>query len=84
MPAIAHENKILGNVNTLNDLVDVNLTSPQDGQVPIYNGTTQKWENGAQSGGAQIDDNTISLTSVWSSSKVNDLVGDVETLLAAL
>ena len=45
MPAIAHQNKILGNVNTLNDLTDVDLTSPQNGQVPIYNSTTQKWEN---------------------------------------
>ena len=71
MPAIAHENKILGNVNTLNELSDVNLASPQNGQVPIYNSTTQKWENGEQSGGAEIDDTTTSTEKVWSSDKTN-------------
>lgn len=70
--------------STFSSLDDVSLSSLQNGQVPIYNSTTQKWENGAQSGGAQIDDTTTSLTSVWSSSKVDGLIGNVETLLAAL
>lgn len=43
MPAIAHENKILGNTNNLNELSDVNLTSPTSGQVlTIRNG---EWVN---------------------------------------
>lgn len=71
-------------VSSFANLTDTAITSPQNGQVPIYNSTTQKWENGAQSGGAQIDDTTTSLTSVWSSSKVDGLIGNVETLLAAL
>lgn len=70
--------------STFSSLDDVDFTNLQNGQVAIYNSTSQKWENGAQSGGAQIDDSTVSLTSVWSSSKVNTLVGDVEALLAAL
>lgn len=53
MPAIAHENKILGNINTLNDLTDVNLTSPQDGQVLTRrNG---KWVNDDPQGGDTSD-----------------------------
>lgn len=33
-------------VGEFDDLTDVDITSPQNGQVPIYNSTTQKWENG--------------------------------------
>ena len=38
----------------------------------------------AETTGAEIDDTTTALNKVWSSSKVNSLIGDVETLLAAL
>lgn len=34
------------------ELDDVSLTSPTNGQVPIYNSTTGKWENGTSGGGA--------------------------------
>lgn len=67
---------------SLAGLNDVNITSPTDKQGLVYDATTQKWVNGA--GGVQIDDSTTSLTSVWSSSKVNGLIGNVEALLAAL
>ena len=52
MPAIAHENKILGNTNNLNELSDVNLTSPTSGQVlTIRNG---KWVNEDSQAGDSI------------------------------
>lgn len=58
----------------LDDLSDVTLSSPQNGQVLKYNTTTSKWENANESGGgggATIDDTTISTLSCWSSSKTN-------------
>lgn len=56
----------------LDDLLDVTLSSPQNGQVLKYNTTTSKWENANESGGgATIDDTTISALSCWSSSKTN-------------
>lgn len=57
--------------STFASLDDVSFTNLQNGQVAIYNSTSQKWENGAQSGGAQIDDTTTSATKVWSSNKTN-------------
>ena len=38
----------------INDLSDVNISSPVDGQTLKYNGTTSKWEN--------VSDNTSLLT----------------------
>lgn len=35
----------------LNDLTDVTISSPSNGQVLKYNSTSQKWENGAGGGG---------------------------------
>ena len=35
-------------------------------------------------GGASIDDGVTATETTWSSSKINGVVGDVETLLAAL
>lgn len=46
MPAIAHENKFIGNTNNLNELSDVNVTSPTDKQGLVYDATTGKWVNG--------------------------------------
>ena len=60
-------------------LSDTTITSPSNGQVPIYNGTTSKWENGAVPT-VQIDDSTTSLTKVWSSSKTDtELSGKAST-----
>lgn len=42
----------------LNDLNDVNITTPTNGQVLKYNSTSQKWENGTGGGGG----NTVELT----------------------
>lgn len=33
-------------ITQLDNLTDVNLTNPANGQVLIYNSTSQKWENG--------------------------------------
>lgn len=33
------------------NLSDVDIDNPSNGQVPVYNSTTQKWENGAASAG---------------------------------
>lgn len=57
--------------STFSSLDDVDFTNLQNGQVAIYNSISQKWENGAQSGGAEIDDTTTSTTKVWSSNKTN-------------
>lgn len=40
-----------GGVSDLDDLDDVNISSPSNGQVLKYNTSTQKWENQAESGG---------------------------------
>lgn len=41
-----------GGSSTFADLEDVDLTNPQNGQVPKYNATTGKWENANESGGS--------------------------------
>jgi len=51
--------------SAFSDLTDVSITSPTDGQVPVYNSTTEKWENGSiASGGGHtiIDGEGTSLT----------------------
>ena len=50
----------------LNDLSNVDITSPTNGQVLKYNSSTQKWENGTGGGGgaSAISDLTdVDLTS---------------------
>lgn len=44
----------------LNDLTDVNITSPTNGQVMKYNATTSKWENATGGGGG--GGSTVELT----------------------
>ena len=44
-----------GGATALTDLVDVNLSNPQNGQVLMYNSSTGKWYNGTvQSGGGTV------------------------------
>lgn len=53
--SIAWKYVVLGGhelVNTLGDINNVTLTSPQNGQVLAYNSTSQEWEN--QAGGAGV------------------------------
>lgn len=82
MPAIAHQNKILGNVNTLNDLTDVDLTSPQNGQVPIYNSTTQKWENSNVSASSVAYSNSSSgLSATNAQAAIDEVNGKVISII---
>lgn len=40
-----------GGASTFAGLSDVSLSNLQNGQVPVYNSTSQKWENGSGGGG---------------------------------
>ena len=62
---------IIGYREALNiaDLTDVDLTSPTDGQLLRYNGTSGKWENAGI-----INDTTASASSVYSSNKTDTLL----------
>ncbi|MBP5598188.1 MAG: hypothetical protein J6Y02_22665 [Pseudobutyrivibrio sp.] len=57
-----------GGASSFNELDDVSINTQtlSNGQVPVYNSTTHKWENGEQSGGSSghtiIDDGGTSLT----------------------
>lgn len=50
----------------LSDLTDTDISSPTDGQVLVYNGTSEKWENSDASGGSGghtiLDDSGTSLS----------------------
>lgn len=54
-----------GGATDLDDLSDVDITTPSNGQVLKYNSTSQKWENGTGGGGASdLDDLTdVDITS---------------------
>ena len=43
-----------GGASAINDLTDVDITSPANGQVLKYNSTLQKWENANESGGTTV------------------------------
>ena len=63
-----------GGASYLDDLADVDITSPTNGQVLTYDGTSQTWKNaagGGGGGGAVIDDTTTALDKTWSSSKID-------------
>lgn len=42
-----------GGASALDDLTDVDITTPSNGDVLKYNATAQKWENGTGGGGSQ-------------------------------
>lgn len=50
----------------------------------VTDGSTYSWEEVSFGGGAVIDDSTTSTTETWSSSKINSMIGDIESLLAAI
>ena len=60
-----------GGSSTLAGLSDVDLTSPTDGQLLRYNGTSGKWENAGI-----INDTTASASSVYSSNKTDTLLSE--------
>lgn len=73
-----------GGASDLDDLSDVDITSPTDGQVLKYNSTSRKWENDDESGGgAEIDDTTTSQSKVWSSSKTSTELSTKQGTLTA-
>lgn len=49
-------------INSINDISDVTLTTPTNGQVLTYNSTSQKWENKAQAGGSLANLTDVTLT----------------------
>ena len=53
-----------GGSSTFAGLDDVSFSNLQNGQVPKYNSTTQKWENANESGGGTVTDVTVDGTSV--------------------
>lgn len=48
-----------GGASAINDLTDVNITTPSNGQVLKYNSTSSKWENSNESGGTTVVPNPI-------------------------
>lgn len=43
-----------GGATVINDLSDVDITSPSNGQILKYNSSTQEWENANESGGTTV------------------------------
>ena len=64
-----------GGASDIDDLADVDITNPTNGQVLTYDSTSQTWKNAASGGGggggAVIDDTTTALDKTWSSSKID-------------
>ena len=65
--------------------------TPEDGDVVAFTCTieesavTYSWTRiDIQPAGVQINDNSTSLTETWSASKLNTMIGDVETLLSQI
>lgn len=48
-----------GGASALDDLTDVDITTPANGDVLKYNAVAQKWENAAESGGGSVQPNLI-------------------------
>ena len=42
----------------MNDLTDVNINNPEDGQALVYSSNTNSWKNDTVSGGGGYSDNT--------------------------
>lgn len=63
-----------GGSSTFADLDDVSFSNLQNGQVPKYNSTTQKWENADESGGG----GTVTDVQVDGTSVVNPQTGVAE------
>lgn len=64
---IAQDGKTISatDTNELENLTDVNITTPTDGQGLVYNNTTQKWVNGNVSTSSSIDTLTdVNLTNL--------------------
>ena len=77
-----------GGTSALNDLTDVSLTNPTDGQTLGYNAQSGKWENVAPSGGTEVEANptgtptdalkTISIDNVIYDLASGEIVTDIK------
>jgi hypothetical protein len=54
-----------GGASNFAELDDVSFSNLQNGQVPKYNSTTQKWENANESGGGHTYSTTEQVVSTW-------------------
>ena len=54
-----------GGASSFSELEDVNFSDLQNGQVPKYNSTTQKWENANESGGGHTYSTTEHVIGTW-------------------
>ena len=61
-----------GGASALDDLTDVDISSPTDGQALIYDGANSKWVNGAGGGSASWTDVTGTLTAGNTSVTLSD------------
>ena len=75
----------------ISDLIDGDLylsfAEETKGNVYQYQGTTLDWalQGNLYGGGAVIDDtSTVSNTVTWSASKINSVIGDINTILASI
>ena len=75
----------------ISDLIDGDLflsfAEETKGNVYQYQGTTLDWalQGNLYGGGAVIDDtSTVSNTVTWSASKINSVIGDINTILASV
>lgn len=66
--------------SALDDLTNVDITTPVDGDALVYDATTQKWVNGAGGGGTTVVPNPVgtptdTLTSIQIGSDIYDIEG---------
>ena len=64
-------------VGSFAGLTDTNFTNLQNGQVPVYNATTQKWENQSQSGEMKLHLNVSHSTRYINSTAVTVPAGGI-------
>lgn len=64
----------------LGDLVDVEITTPSEGQYITY--SSGIWSNTNKP--TEIDDNATTTTNTWSASKVDDILGDIAAALSEI
>ena len=60
MPALIHKQNMVGITPNIEDIGNVNINNPQNGEGMVYNATTQEWEN-KPIGGSESDNDFISL-----------------------
>lgn len=75
------------NPTTFASMTDVNFTNLQNGQVPVWNSSASKWENGAGGGGSTPSASQVSYdntSSGLSATDVQDAIDEVDGTVDAL